>query len=468
MTEREHTHRHHDHAQHHDVDADIEHGRHAASMSAPERPLASGLLMRKARDSNGVAEGAEAVVASAAGSSGFALPAPVMRKFEDSLGTDLSSVRVHTGGASEAAASAVGARAYTTGQDIHFGAGQYDPSSTGGQHLLAHEVAHTVQQRGGSPMRQNKGIEVSAPHDAAEHEADRAADAMVAGRAAEVTSVSGLSRQVWRGLATAYSDDKDLKQLPPAPKFSAPDGAFTAMAAAVQASMKGEGGTLTAPTSSFDGSTANLIACRDNAEASQVYYATNVSSKWNPIKNNYDVLAKIAQADAQWAISMLANVRVAGSATGSWVSLANASNSSWADLVKHAESMSIEVKNKVEAAPLAGIVDGKQHFKKGDQEINTLEVGGAGMGLGTVARQLGIKAPDTSSYKTAMADYNLARNKLAPQQQRIITQLIPTNVASIKDKVKNATDEKEKWETIKSATSAFETGLSVAFGGAGF
>jgi hypothetical protein len=136
--------------------------------------------MRKARDGNGVAADAEGAVDAANGSSGTALPSSVRSKFESSLGTDLSGVRVHTGGASETAAGAVGARAYTIGQNIHFGAGYYDPSSRDGQHLLAHEVAHTVQQRGASPHRQNK-LEVSSPHDAAEHEADRAADAMVTG-----------------------------------------------------------------------------------------------------------------------------------------------------------------------------------------------------------------------------------------------------------------------------------------------
>ena len=162
-------------------------GRESASakLTAPAHPIASGLLFRKARDENGVAAGAEDAVASAAGSAGSALPDTLMRKFESSLGTDLSSVRVHTGGASAQAAEAVGARAYTMGQDIHFGAGQLDAASPGGQHLIAHEVAHTVQQRGGSPTRQNK-LNVSSPFDAAEHEADRAADAMVVGRQASI------------------------------------------------------------------------------------------------------------------------------------------------------------------------------------------------------------------------------------------------------------------------------------------
>src|SRR5262249_49592732 len=156
----------------------------------------------------------------------------------------------------------VGAKAYTVGQDIHFGAGHYDPSSTTGQHLLAHEVAHTVQQQGGTPTRQNK-LEVSSPTDGFEHEADCAADAMVAGTPATISSASGLSRQVVeRGIATAYSSDKDLKSPPPAPAFSPSDGSFAAMAQAVESSMLGDGGAIAPPSSGFAGSTENLLKCR--------------------------------------------------------------------------------------------------------------------------------------------------------------------------------------------------------------
>jgi uncharacterized protein DUF4157 len=178
-------------------------GRTSASsaLSPPGAPVASGIVMRKG-DGNGVAEGAEDAVAKAAGGSGTALPGPLMRKFEASLGADLSSVRVHTGADSAAAAQAVGARAYTLGEDIHFGAGQFDPASPGGEHLLAHEVAHTVQQRGGTPVRQHK-LEVSTPHDAFEHEADRAADAMVRGSAFQVATAP---------MVAARNPDDDAQQ----------------------------------------------------------------------------------------------------------------------------------------------------------------------------------------------------------------------------------------------------------------
>ena len=147
-------------------------------------------LMRRAGEGE-IAPGADQAVAQAASSAGAPLPSTLQRKFEGSTGADLSGVRVHTGEASEKAASSVSAKAYAVGNDIHFGKGQYDPGSSGGQHLIAHEVAHTVQQSG-SPGRAQFKLDVSSPGDGAEHEADRMADAMTTGAPAPAaTSVNG-------------------------------------------------------------------------------------------------------------------------------------------------------------------------------------------------------------------------------------------------------------------------------------
>ena len=126
---------------------------------------------------------------------GASLPAPLQAKFERSLGTDLGDVRVHTGAASASAAGGLAARAYATGRDIHFGRGAYDPASRAGERLLAHEVAHTVQQRGAAGPPQTKR-EVSAPGDRHEVEADLAADRMVDGQPAQVSvgSARGIAR----------------------------------------------------------------------------------------------------------------------------------------------------------------------------------------------------------------------------------------------------------------------------------
>jgi hypothetical protein len=73
---------------------------------------------------------------------------PNTRAFlEPRFGYDFSHVRVHTDAQAAKSAQAVGALAYTVGRDIVFGAGQYSPGVSGGQRLLAHELAHVVQQQ---------------------------------------------------------------------------------------------------------------------------------------------------------------------------------------------------------------------------------------------------------------------------------------------------------------------------------
>jgi hypothetical protein len=167
----------------------------SAALTGPTSWVASGLLMRKG--AGDVAADAEGAVARASSGAAHELPGELRGKFEASLGADLAGVRVHTGAESQHAADAVGARAYATGNDIHFGAGQYDPHSHEGQALIAHEVAHTVQQRGGSPRRQHK-LAVSSAGDAFEAEADRAASAMVSGAPTEILSVGGGSSSIAR------------------------------------------------------------------------------------------------------------------------------------------------------------------------------------------------------------------------------------------------------------------------------
>jgi hypothetical protein len=66
--------------------------------------------------------------------------------FEPRLGFDLSNVRIHAGSRAAASARAVGARAYTVGRDVVFGAGQWAPGTEPGRRLIAHELTHVVQQ----------------------------------------------------------------------------------------------------------------------------------------------------------------------------------------------------------------------------------------------------------------------------------------------------------------------------------
>lgn len=80
---------------------------------------------------------------------GKPLPAAIRGSFEPRLGADLSRVAVHDDAGSAAVAEKIGARAFTSGSHMYFGAGQYNPHSQAGRHLIAHEVTHVLQQTGG-------------------------------------------------------------------------------------------------------------------------------------------------------------------------------------------------------------------------------------------------------------------------------------------------------------------------------
>ena len=67
---------------------------------------------------------------------------------EPRFGYDFSRVRVHSGTAAEQSARDVKAHAYTAGHAMVFGAGQFAPESQAGRRLIAHELAHVVQQSG--------------------------------------------------------------------------------------------------------------------------------------------------------------------------------------------------------------------------------------------------------------------------------------------------------------------------------
>jgi outer membrane protein OmpA-like peptidoglycan-associated protein len=85
---------------------------------------------------------------------GDPLPDRVRSFFEPRLGHDFSGVRIHADQQAAESAHQVQALAYTVGRDIVFGAGQFQPESNSGRRLIAHELAHVVQQNG-VPNKQN-------------------------------------------------------------------------------------------------------------------------------------------------------------------------------------------------------------------------------------------------------------------------------------------------------------------------
>src|SRR4051812_31622405 len=116
-------------------------------------------LQREAAAGGGMSgEAAPPIVDAVLGSAGRPLD-PVTHHFMASrFGADFSHVRIHTDSRAAESAQAVGALAYTVGGDIVFGAGTYAPGAESGRRLIAHELAHTVQQGARTALRRTPNL----------------------------------------------------------------------------------------------------------------------------------------------------------------------------------------------------------------------------------------------------------------------------------------------------------------------
>lgn len=129
--------------------------------------------------------------------SGQALDSEVQDEVGGALGADLSGVNVHTSPEADELNRDVGAKAFTTGQDIFFREGEYDPRSTSGKELLTHELSHVVQQGSGQVQGGGSGeMRVNEPGDQFEREADAVAKSVAEGAGAEVAGADTAQRQV--------------------------------------------------------------------------------------------------------------------------------------------------------------------------------------------------------------------------------------------------------------------------------
>lgn len=128
--------------------------RASASMAAPP-VLWNQLALRSLSHAQPrpTGQAAPAIVEKSLGAgTGRPLDAETRADFEGRFGQDFGSVRVHTDALAADSARAVAARAYTVGEHLTFATGEYAPRTASGRALLAHELAHTLQQRGGAPV----------------------------------------------------------------------------------------------------------------------------------------------------------------------------------------------------------------------------------------------------------------------------------------------------------------------------
>ncbi len=179
-------------------------------------------LARQSNSASADGAGSEAppIVEDVLATPGQPLAESARRTLEPGFGHDLSGVRVHDDSKASESASAVSALAYTVGNHVVFGAGQYSPGTDDGNRLLAHELTHTIQQTGGMPKRPSwddvtpvrTGDEVSRPEDSSQLEYERPS-----GRVSSVDEPPPKMSNSWDGVARPVA-------APPAPAPSATPG----------------------------------------------------------------------------------------------------------------------------------------------------------------------------------------------------------------------------------------------------
>jgi hypothetical protein len=108
-----------------------------------------------------VSKDLEADISTARGS-GQPLPDSVRSSLEPQLGHDFGQVHIHTDARADKLSRQLGAKAFTTGNDVFFRDGAYQPGSDSGQGLIAHELAHVVQQGAARVSRQAAETEQAA------------------------------------------------------------------------------------------------------------------------------------------------------------------------------------------------------------------------------------------------------------------------------------------------------------------
>jgi Domain of unknown function (DUF4157) len=125
------------------------------SMEDEEELQAKSLVQRRENLNGGEAStDLESSIQSARGS-GQSLDPKLQEKMSQAMGADFSGVKVHTDSQSDQLNQSIQAKAFTTGQDVFFRQGAYEPSSRGGQELIAHELTHVVQQTSGRKVVHN-------------------------------------------------------------------------------------------------------------------------------------------------------------------------------------------------------------------------------------------------------------------------------------------------------------------------
>ena len=188
--------------------------------------------IQRASSGTGAVNAIPPIVNAVLRSSGQPLDGGTRALMEPRFGHHFGDVRVHTDARAAESARAINALAYTAGSDVVFGAGQYDPNTLSGGKLLAHELTHVLQQRGGTASLSPAGGGIVQPGHPSEVQAEAVAERVGMGLAAPaVGTLSGTAVQ--RQVNTRPA---------PAPVLTPADKALTDQAAALETEILADAG----------------------------------------------------------------------------------------------------------------------------------------------------------------------------------------------------------------------------------
>ncbi|MCD4752000.1 MAG: DUF4157 domain-containing protein [Anaerolineaceae bacterium] len=151
-------------------------------------------------------------------SGGQALESSLQRQMETKFGKSLDDVKLHTDQPANTLSQQLGASAFTIGSDVFFREGKYDPGSTKGQELLAHELTHVIQQREGKVNSGKPGLNVRPAGDEFEQEADSTAQSLASEASPQTAVAPSVQRQEdWEDEIEATSNYAGIGQALSAP-----------------------------------------------------------------------------------------------------------------------------------------------------------------------------------------------------------------------------------------------------------
>jgi hypothetical protein len=241
---------------------------------------------------------------------GQPLEGALQKQMSATLGHDFREVRFHIDSHADDLARALGARAFTVGRDIFFSEGSWEPDSTAGRGLIAHELSHVAQQSAGWVPTGGGRLVVRPANDVFEWEAERVAASVASGGRLDVGAASGLrphrsrpSLTVQRTAAT-FAQHARIGPLPAPGPAPAPHK-YNCHMSALYWAFRDLGDTAIVARDKIEAiASRECPACGRGGAAhgsiSNTFYGTHLCSAADPVIANRAALAGTAIGDVLW------------------------------------------------------------------------------------------------------------------------------------------------------------------------